>query len=102
MLQRMSDSQDLYINFQVELDRVNSVTVDYFTDNDYKYTVTIDPSIKQQLVYIPSTALKRMNEGQLKSVIHYNYTNNNLPDGLQDTIVRQNFAVWIYKEPTIV
>lgn len=98
MLQRISDSQDLYINLEINLQNVHSVTIDYYTDEQYKHTVVLDVTIDKQIVYIPSTALKQMNEGQLKSKIHYNYTNGNLPDGLQDTIVNQNFAVWIYKD----
>jgi hypothetical protein len=45
------------------LEGANTVIIQYYTDKEYVYTVTADPSIKEQVVYLPSEELEQMNEG---------------------------------------
>ena len=57
MLQRQSKNNDLVI----QLEGAGIRKVEYYTDGLYKYETTASGTI-----YIPSSELKKMNDGQLK------------------------------------
>lgn len=89
MLQRQSKNNDLVI--QVEGAGIRKL--EYYTDGLYKYETTASGTI-----YIPSSELQKMNDGQLKSTIYITVDNDNFSDGTQDRVVNQRFAIWIGEE----
>lgn len=89
MLQRQSKNNDLVI--QVEGAGIRKL--EYYTDGLYKYETTASGTI-----YIPSSELQKMNDGQLKSTIYITVDNDNFTDGTQDRVVNQRFAIWIGEE----
>lgn len=89
MLQRQSKNNDLII--QVEGAGISRL--EYYTDGFYKFETTYSPTI-----YIPSSELQKMNDGQLKSTIYLAVDNDNFSDGMQDRVVNQRFAIWIGEE----
>lgn len=89
MLQRQSKNNDLII--QVEGAGISRL--EYYTDGFYKFETTYSPTI-----YIPSSELQKMNDGQLKSTIYLAVDNDNFSDGTQDRVVNQRFAIWIGEE----
>lgn len=86
MLQRQSKNNDLLI--QVEGAGISKI--EYYTDGLYKYTVEYSPT-----VYIPSSELQKMNDGQLRSTVYLATDNENYPDGTQDRVINQTFNIWI-------
>lgn len=89
MLQRQSKNNDLVI----QLEGAGIRKVEYYTDGIYKYETTASGTI-----YIPSSELQKMNDGQLKSTIYITVDNDNFTDGTQDRVVNQRFAIWIGEE----
>ena len=89
MLQRQSKNNDLVI--QVEGAGIRKL--EYYTDGLYKYMVDYSP-----IVYIPSSELQKMNDGQLNSTIYIGVDNDNFSDGTQDRVVNQTFSIWIGEE----
>lgn len=86
MLQRQNKNNDLLI--QVEGAGISKI--EYYTDGLYKYTVEYSPT-----VYIPSSELQKMNDGQLRSTVYLATDNENYPDGTQDRVINQTFNIWI-------
>ena len=95
MIRRIQKNQDLVINLKLDLEGANTVTIEYYTDKEYIFTVTVDPSITEQVVYLPAEELEKMNEGQLRCTIKYSYDNTNFPDNTQDIINEQDFELWL-------
>lgn len=92
MLQRQSKNNDLVI--QVEGAGIRKL--EYYTDGEYKYVT----DYISETVYIPSSELKKMNDGQLNSTIYIGVDNDNFSDGTQDRVVNQTFSIWIGSEST--
>ena len=90
MLQRQSKNNDLVI--QVEGAGIRKL--EYYTDGEYKYVT----DYVSETVYIPSSELKKMNDGQLNSTIYIGVDNDNFSDGTQDRVVNQTFSIWIGEE----
>jgi hypothetical protein len=86
MLQRQSKNNDLII--QVEGAGISKL--EYYTDGQYKFETDYDST-----VYIPSSELQLMNEGQLHCDVHIKVDNENFTDGTQDRVITQRFAIWI-------
>lgn len=89
MLQRQSKNNDLII----QLEGAGISKLEYYTDGFYKFETVYSPTI-----YIPSTELQKMNDGQLKSSIYIAVDNENFSDGRQDRVIEQKFAIWIGDE----
>ena len=89
MLQRQSKNNDLVI----QLEGAGIKKVEYYTDGEYKYVTEFNDTI-----YIPSSELEKMNNGQLKSTIYIGVDNDNFSDGTQDRVIDQRFAIWIGDE----
>lgn len=89
MLQRQSKNNDLVI----QLEGAGIKKVEYYTDGEYKYVTGFNDTI-----YIPSSELEKMNNGQLKSTIYIGVDNDNFSDGTQDRVIDQRFAIWIGDE----
>lgn len=90
MLQRQSKNNDLVI--QVEGAGIRKL--EYYTDGEYKYVT----DYVGETIYIPSSELKKMNDGQLNSTIYIGVDNDNFSDGTQDRVVNQTFSIWIGEE----
>lgn len=86
MVQRQSKKNDLVI----QLEGAGIRKVEYYTDGLYKYETTFNETI-----YIPSSELEQMNNGQLKSTIYIGVDNDNFSDGTQDRVIDQRFPIWI-------
>ena len=98
MIQRINKQSDLTIQLGIDMTNIISLSIKYYTDKDYSYTVTKDSIITLDGVYyvfIPSTELSKMNDGQLKSEVTYSMINNNFPDGINDKFIIQFLPVWI-------
>ena len=92
MLQRQSKNNDLVI--QVEGAGIRKL--EYYTDGEYKYVT----DYVGDTIYIPSSELKKMNDGQLNSTIYIGVDNDNFSDGTQERVVNQTFSIWIGTEST--
>lgn len=90
MLQRQSKNNDLVI--QVEGAGIRKL--EYYTDGEYKYVT----DYVGETIYIPSSELKKMNDGQLNSTIYIGVDNDNFSDGTQERVVNQTFSIWIGEE----
>lgn len=90
MLQRQSKNNDLVI----QLEGAGIRKVEYYTDGEYKFVT----NYVGETVYIPSSELEKMNNGQLKSTIYIGVDNDNFSDGTQDRVIDQRFAIWIGDE----
>lgn len=86
MLQRQNKNNDLVI----EVQGAGISKIEYYTDGLYKYMVDYSP-----IVYIPSSELQKMNDGQLRSTVYLATDNENYPDGTQDRVINQTFDIWI-------
>lgn len=89
MLQRHSKNNDLVIN--VEGSGISKI--EYYTDGVYKYVAEYSPTI-----YIPSSELTKMADGQLRSTVYLQVVNENFPDGSQDKTEQNVFDIWIGSE----
>lgn len=89
MLQRQNKNNDLVI--QVEGAGISKI--EYYTDGLYKYMVDYAPT-----VYIPSSELQKMNDGQLKCTVYLSTPDNNFDDGTKDMTIDQTFNIWIGSE----
>lgn len=89
MLQRQNKNNDLVI--QVEGAGISKI--EYYTDGLYKYMVDYAPT-----VYIPSSELQKMNDGQLRSTVYLSTPDNNFDDGTKDMTIDQTFNIWIGSE----
>lgn len=101
MIQRINKQSDLTIQLGIDMTNIISLSIKYYTDKDYSYTVTKDNIINIDnlyYVFIPSTELSKMNDGQLKSEINYSMSNNNFPDGTNDKFIIQFLPIWIYSK----
>lgn len=86
MLQRQSKNNDLVI----EVQGAGISKIEYYTDGLYKYMVDYSP-----IVYIPSSELQKMNDGQLRSTVYLSTPDNNFDDGSKDKTIDQTFNIWI-------
>ena len=89
MLQRHSKNNDLVIN--VEGSGISKI--EYYTDGVYKYVAEYNPTI-----YIPSSELTKMADGQLRSTVYLKVVNENFPDGSQDKTEQNVFDIWLGSE----
>lgn len=89
MLQRQSKNNDLVI----EVQGAGISKIEYYTDGLYKYMVDYSP-----IVYIPSSELQKMNDGQLRSTVYLSTPDNNFDDGSKDKTIDQVFDIWIGSE----
>ena len=89
MLQRHSKNNDLVIN--VEGSGISKI--EYYTDGVYKYVAEYSPTI-----YIPSSELTKMADGQLRSTVYLKVVNENFPDGSQDKTEQNVFDIWLGSE----
>ena len=92
MLQRQSKNNDLVI--QVEGAGIRKL--EYYTDGEYKYVT----DYVGETIYIPSSELKKMNDGQLRSTVYLSTPDNNFDDGSKDKTINQTFNIWIGSEST--
>lgn len=98
MLQRYSKQSDLVIELEMDLTNIVSLEIVYYTDSEYSYSILledVDITDNGQFIYIPSQELQLMNEGQLKSIVKYNFTNTNYPDNMYNNVINQNLEVWL-------
>lgn len=98
MLQRYSKQSDLVIELEMNLTNIVSLEIVYYTDSEYSYSILledVDITDNGQFIYIPSSELQLMNEGQLKSIVKYNFTNTNYPDNMYNNVINQNLEVWL-------
>lgn len=86
MLQRQNKNNDLVI----EVQGAGISKIEYYTDGLYKYMVDYSP-----IVYIPSSELQKMNDGQLRSTVYLSTPDNNFDDGSKDKTIDQVFDIWI-------
>lgn len=89
MLQRQNKNNDLVI----EVQGAGISKIEYYTDGLYKYMVDYSP-----IVYIPSSELQKMNDGQLRSTVYLSTPDNNFDDGSKDKTIDQVFDIWIGSE----
>ena len=89
MLQRQSKNNDLVI----QLEGAGISKMEYYTDGFYKFETSYSPTI-----YIPSSELQKMNDGQLMSTIYISVDNEQFPDGKQSRTITQRFSIWIGDE----
>ena len=89
MLQRQNKNNDLVI----EVQGAGISKIEYYTDGLYKYMVDYSP-----IVYIPSSELQKMNDGQLRSTVYLSTPDNNFDDGSKDKTIDQVFEIWIGSE----
>ena len=89
MLQRQNKNNDLVI----EVQGAGISKIEYYTDGLYKYMVDYSP-----IVYIPSSELQKMNDGQLRSTVYLSTPDNNFDDGSKDKTIDQTFNIWIGSE----
>lgn len=89
MLQRQSKNNDLVI--QIEGEGIRQV--EYYTDGAYKFVVPFSDTI-----YIPSSELQKMSDGQLRSTVYLQVVNENFPDQTQDVTRKEILNIWIGSE----
>lgn len=89
MLQRQNKNNDLVI----EVQGAGISKIEYYTDGLYKYMVDYS-----SIVYIPSSELQKMNDGQLRSTVYLSTPDNNFDDGSKDKTIDQVFDIWIGSE----
>ena len=98
MIRRISKQSDLVIELEMDLSNIASLEIVYYTDSEYSYSINledVDITDQGQFIYIPSTELKLMNVGQLKSIVKYSFNNTNYPDNKYDNVINQNLEVWL-------
>ena len=96
MIRRYSKTNDLAIKVDIDLNNIESIEISYFTDGEYKYTVTeIDQTDTGLYIYIPSQELQKMNDGILYSQIKYYLICTNYPDSKYNEIKKQSLDIWI-------
>lgn len=98
MIRRISKQSDLVIELEMDLSNIASLEIVYYTDSEYSYSINlenVDITDQGQFIYIPSTELELMNEGQLKSIVKYSFNNTNYPDNKYDNVNNQNLEVWL-------
>lgn len=98
MIRRISKQSDLVIELEMDLSNIASLEIVYYTDSEYSYSINledVDITDQGQFIYIPSTELELMNEGQLKSIVKYSFNNTNYPDNKYDNVINQNLEVWL-------
>jgi hypothetical protein len=71
MLQRQSKNNDLVI--YVEGQGISKI--EYYTDGAYKFVTPYN-----DVIYIPSSELQKMTDGQLRSTVYLSVVNENFPD----------------------
>lgn len=101
MIQRITKDNDITIQLGIYLTNLVSLNIKYFTDKEYAFTVTKDDVITLDDVYylfIPSTELSKMNDGQLVSEITYSMENRDFPDGTNNKSTIQFLPLWIYSK----
>lgn len=100
MIRRINKQSDIVIQLDMDLTNVSSLEIVYYTDDSYQYTITledIDVIVdKGQFIYLPSQELELMNDGQLKSIVKYNFMNTNYPDGTYSNVIKQSLDVWLH------
>lgn len=82
----------------MDLSNIASLEIVYYTDSEYSFSINledVDITDQGQFIYIPSTELELMNEGQLKSIVKYSFNNTNYPDNKYDNVINQNLEVWL-------
>ena len=89
MLQRQSKNNDLVI--QIEGSGISKI--EYYTDGVYKYVTEYSPTI-----YIPSSELQKMTDGQLRSTVYLSVYNENFPDQTQDVTRKEILNIWLGSE----
>ena len=98
MIRRISKQSDLVIELEMDLSNIASLEIVYYTDSEYSFSINledVDITDQGQFIYIPSTELELMNEGQLKSIVKYSFNNTNYPDNKYDNVINQNLEVWL-------
>lgn len=98
MIRRISKQSDLVIELEMDLSNIASLEIVYYTDSEYSYSINledVDITDQGQFIYLPSQELELMNEGQLKSIVKYNFTNTNYPDNMYNNVINQNLEVWL-------
>lgn len=101
MIQRFSPTQDLLVDFYFDKKLCNYITVDYYTDGAYIYTVTVLEHGNELNDFIhlkialPAQELQQMHGGQLNSTIKYGYDNQLFPDLVYDRSKTDHFDIWI-------
>ena len=101
MIQRLAKTNDLTIQLQIDYDSLHSLSIEYFTDDNYVYTITktdVKNLDEKYYIFIPSSELLKMNDGQLMSKISYSITNSNYSDGTYDNTTLQYLPVWLYSK----
>lgn len=102
MIQRITKDNDITIQLGIDLTNLVSLNIKYFTDKEYAFTVTKDNVISYddgtKFLFIPSTELSKMNDGQLVSEVTYSISNINFPDGTYDKSIIQFLPLWIYSK----
>lgn len=93
MIQRISKDNDIIINIQTDVNDLQYLELQYYTDGQ----VVIEPLYDNvnHCVYLPSTELKSLADGQLTSTVKYGVVNANFPDGIQDVELKQYFQIWL-------
>lgn len=98
MIRRISKQSDIVIQLEMDLTNIASLEIVYYTDSEYSYSIKledIDFTDDGQLIYLHSQELQLMNEGQLKSIVKYNFTNTNYPDSNYNNVINQNLDIWL-------
>lgn len=89
MLQRQSKNNDLVI--YVEGQGISKI--EYYTDGAYKFVTPYN-----DVIYIPSSELQKMTDGQLRSTVYLSVVNENFPDQTQDVTRKEILNIWIGSE----